>query len=116
MTEPRAEVIAMPVGLTVALATTLGDPSAEVIAIPVGLTLALATVVTEPNAEVIDMPVGETLASASTVTLPSADVMAPGEDTVTGNAVPQAPSFQVPRPHPLILAITDYLELRPIML
>ena len=64
----------------------------------------------------IAMPVGESWAAASTVTLPRADVMAPGEDTVNGQAVPQAPAFQVPRPHPLILAITDYLELRPIML
>mgnify|MGYP001465022382 CR=1 FL=1 len=89
---------------TFAAAFIVGVPSAEVIATPVGCTMAPATVVTEPTAEVIATPDGEALAAADVVTDPIAEVIAWPESS-TGKTEPQPPCPQVPRPQPLILAI-----------
>ena len=56
---------------------------------------------TEP---VADCPVGITLALATTETVPKA-LVAAYPVRVTGMGAPQAPSPQVPRPQPVILAI-----------
>ena len=46
----------------------------------------------------------ETGASTTDI-VAKAEVPAPGADSVTGRAVPQAPSSQAPRPQPLMIAI-----------
>ena len=96
---PSAEVIACPVGdtlagattdgvpnplvmpvrsgrLTIDAATTCSDPIPDVIAWPVGVTFAKPVTLTEPNPDVMDCPAGETSACATTLGAPSPDVIA----------------------------------------
>ena len=59
-----------------------------------------------PWPEVMAKVTTDTSAAAATVTVPRPAVIAPTLVRVTGKAVPQAPSPQVPLPQPLIIAIS----------
>ena len=90
--------------MTLAFATTVRFPRAEVADTPLGVTLASQSNVGVPTAEVPTCYEGVTLALAMIETVPNA-LVAATPVRVTGTGSPQAPSPQVPRPQPVILAI-----------